>query len=88
LPNAFTSLQKPLKNFGKITRAVKTGWAPPIKTHTYVTDLLSGMVTGGYPSPSPPAKVSQRKLLLLLSNQKRRQPWQGTQALAIIGNLG
>jgi hypothetical protein len=56
------------KKSGKITGAVKTGWAPPIKTRSYVTDLLSGMVTMGYTSPSPPCQGLQRKLLLSLSN--------------------
>jgi len=60
LPNAFRTLQKGLKNFEKITHAVKTGWAPPLKTRTYVTDLLSGMVTVGYP-PSPPLPTFQHK---------------------------
>jgi hypothetical protein len=53
--NHYTMLKKGLKKFEKITRAVKTGWAPPLKTRTYVTDLLSGMVTVGYP-PSPPCQ--------------------------------
>lgn len=63
------------------------GWARLVKTPSCVTDLLSGMVMGGSPSPSPPCQGFKRKLLLLLAKQNARQPWQGSATLGKHGAI-